>query len=133
MKISKSYFNIEDEYTSSMMEITDRDITKNKQKSSFNCRLSQNKLPLESHSHQSYGKINHNSFTAPKSCHLGKDNYSEMAFSILQYQLKDRETRQTHINNLKLNLERRIRAAKSQGNSKLVAILTREFREITSC
>ena len=132
MKISKSYLKIEDEYPSSMMEITDREITKNKQKSAFNSRFCRQVLPLESRSHRNHGKINHSSFTAPKVCKLGKDNYSEMAFSVLQYQLKDRKTRQTHINNLKRNLERRIQLAKSQGNHRLVALLTQEFREIAS-
>jgi hypothetical protein len=126
MKISKSYFNFDDEYSSSSMEISERSLNK------IDCQCSSRLLPLESQSHRHYGKINHSSFVAPKRCHVSGEQYSELAFSILQYQLKDEQTKATHFNNLKHNLERRMQAAKAQGNEGLVALLTQESRQIAS-
>ena len=132
MKISKSYLKLNSEYPSSVMEITDRELSQGYRQypASRSCRNSL--LPLESQSHRNYGKINHNFLTVPKRCQIAGDRYSEQAFSVLQYQLQDREAKQTHINNLKLNLERRLKSAKAQGNERLVALLTQESFEITS-
>ena len=132
MKISQSYLNIEEEYPLSTMEITDRHTGKSHSHSiGFRRRI--NKLaPPESQSHRSYGKIANTSFIIPRSCQLNKNKQLKTAFNILQYQLKDREAIKTHTNNLKRNLERRIKSAKAQGNQELVAILAQESREITS-
>jgi hypothetical protein len=126
MKISKSYLNFNDEYPSSIIEISERSLNR------IDCKCSSRLLPLESQSHRHYGKINHSSFVAPKRCHINGEQYSEIAFSILQYQLKDEKARATHFNNLKCNLERRLQTAKAQGNNQLVALLTQESHQITS-
>ncbi|VEP15789.1 conserved hypothetical protein [Hyella patelloides LEGE 07179] len=132
MKISKSYINFDNEYPSSIMEITDKQLTKTFCKCSISSGCAQNILPLESQLHRNYGKVNHGYSDIPKRCHIAGKTYSEKAFSILQYQLKDRQARQTHLSNLKRNLERRIQAAKAQRNSYLVDLLTQESREIAS-
>jgi hypothetical protein len=124
MKISKSYLNFNDEYPLSSIEVSERSLSK------LDCQCSSRLLPLESQSHRHYGKINYSSFVAPKRCHISGEQYSELAFSILQYQLKDEQTRATHFNNLKHNLERRMQAAKAQGNERLVALLTQESLQI---
>ena len=131
MKLTKSYFNIDDEYPSSIMEITDRQLAKNDCQRSLSRGCKNSLLPLESPSHRNYGKIKHNFLTVPKQCQIAGEQYSERAFSVLQYQLKQ-EDKQIHLNNLKRNLERRIQAAKDRGNNPLVALLDKEFREIIS-
>jgi hypothetical protein len=131
MKLTKSYFNIDDEYPSSIMEITDRQLVKTDCQRSLSRGCKNSLLPLESPSHRNYGKIKHNFLTVPKQCQIAGEEYSERAFSVLQYQLKQ-EDKQIHLNNLKRNLERRIQAAKDRGNNPLVALLDKEFREIVS-
>ena len=131
MKISQSYLNIEDEYPLSVMEITDRQTAKSYRKS-FGCRKINRLVPPETQSHRKYGKIGNTSFIVPRSCRLNQNKPAKTAFSILQYQLKDREAIQAHTDNLRRSLERRIKTAKAQGNQELVAMLDREFREITS-
>lgn len=131
MKITKSYFTINDEYPSSVMEITDQALSKTNCKRVLSRGCKNNLLPLESPTYRNYGKIGQNFSTVPKQCQIAGEKYSERAFSVLQYQLK-REVKQTHIANLKRNLERRIRAAKERGNDRLVDLLTQESREITS-
>ena len=132
MKISKSYFNINDEYPSSIMEITDRQLSKTNCKSALSRGCKNSLLPLESPSHRNYGKLKHNFLTVPKQCQIAGEQYSEKAFSVLQYQLKDREVKQTHIAHLKSNLERRIQVAKARGDNRLVDLLTQESHEIVS-
>lgn len=132
MKIAKSYINFDNEYPSSIMEITDKKLAKTSCKCSTRDGCAKNILPLESQSHRNYGKVNYGYFAIPKRCHIAGAEYSETAFSTLQYQLKDRQARQTHLNNLKRNLKRRIQTAKAQGNSYLVGLLTQESREIAS-
>ena len=131
MKIAKSYLNIKDEYPSSIMEITDQQLVKRHHQHSIGCSASKTILPLESQSHRNYGRIGQSSFAIPKTCRIAKNKHSETAFSILQYQLNDREAR-IHINNLKSNLERRLQTAKAQGNQQLVNILDKESQEIGS-
>lgn len=131
MKISKSYFKIHDEYPSSIMEITDRSFCKIDCKPAFSRGCKSSLLPLESPSHRNYGKIKHDFLTAPKQYQIAGEKYSEKVFSVLQYQLKQ-EVKQTHIDHLKRNLERRIQTAKAQGNDRLVDLLDRELREIVS-
>lgn len=131
MKISQSYFNINDEHPSSIMEISDRQVSKTYCKRSLSRGCKNSLLPLESPSHRNYGKIKHNFLTAPKQCQIAGEQYSEKLFSVLQYQLKQ-EVKQTHIEHLKCNLERRIQTAKAKGNDRLVDLLDREFREIVS-
>lgn len=130
MKISRSYFDINDEYPSSVMEITERSSIKTYRQCSLNRNCASKLLSLESQSHRKYGKISHSSFTTPKRCHITGEQYSEQAFSILQYQLRDEKARATHFNNLKRNLERRIQTARAQGNEQLVALLTQESCQI---
>lgn len=131
MKISKSYLKIHDEYPSSIMEISDRQLSKIDCKSAFSRGCKNNLLPLESSSYRNYGKIKHDFSIVPKQCQITGEQYSEKAFSVLQYQLKQ-EIKQTHIEHLKRNLERRIQTAKAKGNDRLVDLLDRESREIFS-
>lgn len=131
MKISKSYFNIKDECPSSIMEITDQQLVKRHHQHSIGSSKSKHILPLESQSHRNYGRIGKGSFAIPKTCRIAKNYHSETAFNILQYQLNDREAR-IHLNNLKNNLERRMKTAKAQGNQQLVNILAKESQDIRS-
>ena len=131
MKLTKSYFNIHDEYPSSIMEITDRQLGKTNCKRSLSRGCKNSLLPLESPSHRNYGKIRHNFLTAPKQCQIAGEQYSEKVFSVLQYQLKQ-EVKQIHLDNLKRNLERRIQTAKAKGNHRLVDLLIQESRDIAS-
>ena len=131
MKISRSYLKQNDEYSSSNLEITEQTVFEIK-KNYITHRCNKKLLPLETSSHRHYGRVRNDNFTIPKKCQIAGEKYSEMAFSVLQYQLKDRQIRKTHFNNLKQNLERRIQIAKAEGNSHLVNLLNREFYEIAS-
>lgn len=131
MKLTKSYFNIHDEYPSSIMEITDRQLSKTDCKRSLSRGCKNSLSPLESPSHRNYGKIRHNFLTVPKQCQIAGEQYSEKVFSVLQYQLKDRKVKQTHIDHLKRNLEHRIQTAKAKGNDSLVDLLIQESEIIS--
>ena len=132
MKISRSYIRQDDEYSSSNMEITEQTVFNIKNTNYITHRCSRKLFPLETSSHRCYGKIRKDNFTMPRKCQIAGEEYSEMAFSVLQYQLKDRQIRKTHFNNLRQNLERRIQIAKAKGNRHLVALLDREFGELNS-
>ena len=110
------------------LEITEFQITdssnsqKNKYPSFINQKVSRN--------HRNYGAIFQSNLSTPKTCSISKSNSPEAALNILQYQLKDTTAKKAHLENMKLNLERRLQSAKAQGNNYLVNLLQKESREI---
>ena len=68
----------------------------------------------------------------PRSCRIEseKQNNANTAVNILKYQIGDRTYRQKHLENLRLNLERRLQVAKSQGNSQLLDLLQNEYKQL---
>ena len=87
---------------------------------------------LETKSHRgglgNLDKRNH----VPKECRLDADRQQEtnLALDILKYQLSDRAAKQKHLENVRANLERRLKVAKAQGNRQLVHILQDEYRQL---
>lgn len=67
-----------------------------------------------SRNHRKYGAISHSNFSIPKTCSIPNLNSAKKA----------------HLENIKLNLERRLQAAKAQGNDYLVNLLQKESREL---
>ena len=110
------------------LEITEFQITnldtspKDKYPYSMNHRVSRN--------HRNYGAIFHSNLSTPKTCSISNLNSTENAFSILKYQLQDETAKKAHIENMKLNLERRLASAKAQGNNYLVNLLQKESKEL---
>lgn len=110
------------------LEITEFQITnldsspKDKYPSSINHRGSRN--------HRNYGAIFHSNLSTPKTCSISNLNSTENAFSILKYQLRDETAKKAHLENIKLNLERRLASAKAQGNNHLVNLLQKESKEL---
>ncbi len=72
----------------------------------------------------------------PKTCRLTKsdsttfDPETNVALRILQYQLNDRQAKQTHLENVKDSLERRLQAAKLSGNDHLIDLLQKESQQL---
>lgn len=110
------------------LEITDfqisslRSLTKNKYPHPISHRVSRN--------HRSYGAIFQSNRYVPKTCSISKSNSTENAVDILKYQLHDETAKKVHLENIRLNLERRLESAKAQGNNYLVNLLQKESREL---
>ena len=95
-------------------------------------RKSQKKFPLESKFHRGSCKLEHGYFASSRTCRLQEVKEPDSALKMLTYQLKDRRAKETHLNNLKNSLNRRIKAARLQRNEQLVTVLNKELQEITS-
>ena len=83
-----------------------------------------------SRNHRNYGAIFNRNFTIPKTCSISNPNSAENTLSILQYQVQDEAAKKTHLENIKLNLERRLQAAKVEGNKDLINLLQKESGEL---
>ncbi len=83
-----------------------------------------------SRSHRKYGAISHSNFSIPKTCSIPNSKSAENTLSLWQYQLQDEAAKKAHLENIKLNLERRLQAAKAQGNDYLINLLQKESREL---
>ena len=83
-----------------------------------------------SFNHRSYGAIFHSNMAIPKTCSISNLNSTKNALGILQYQLQDETAKKAHLENLKLNLERRLKTAKAEGNSYLINLLQQESQEL---
>ncbi len=72
----------------------------------------------------------------PKTCRLTKSDSTtfepetNVALRVLQYQLNDRQAKQTHLENVKSSLERRLQAAKLSGNDYLIDLLQKESQQL---
>jgi hypothetical protein len=88
-----------------------------------------------SESHRQYGKILRNIPSLPKSCQLPvsqveQSEVLDTALNILRYQLNNEQAQQTHLDNLRHNLERRLQAAKASGNDFLIDLLQAESQQL---
>ena len=101
-------------------------------------KVEHNRLPrhissLESPNHKI---ANSNSLlVSPKSptqMKTGEAKVSNLAVSILTYQLKDNAARQKHLANLRSNLQHRFEVAKAAQNTQLMTMLQEEFRQLSS-
>ena len=93
-------------------------------------RKLKSQLPLESKFHRGSSKLEHGYFAAARTCRLDKVQQPDSAFRILTYQLRDQKAKETHLNNLKISLNRRIKVARLQQNDELVTSLKKELHEI---
>lgn len=124
----KSRFDRQNNYPAQSLEIAESFISDRAMPQSYQGRM----RPLESKPQRVYGAIAPTNFSEPKLCPLQKNPSKQAtAVTILRYQL-DQKAKQAHLDNLKRNLERRLQSAKENGNSELVAILNREFKELAS-
>ena len=122
LNLSRSAYDSDIPYS----EISDRSIGRCKK-----YRLPRHMTVLESPSHSN--KTCSNLFQAVKKCPLQQQSNSEKvinAVNILQYQLQDRASQQKHLENLRSNLMRRLKVAKSTKNSQLVTMLQEEFKQL---
>jgi len=115
--------------TSSSFEIGIQMINQNSQKYSLKRNLKR-QLPLESKFHRGSCKLEHGYFASSRTCRLEKVQQPDSALRILTYQLKDQKAQETHLNNLKISLNCRIKAARLQQNNALVTTLNKELQEI---
>lgn len=72
--------------------------------------------------------------TTPKVCQIDTEESKKtnLALDILKYQLKDSTSQVKHLENIRTNLERRLKVAKSQGNKRLVGILQDEYKQLSA-
>ncbi len=126
MKYSNHQINIGESPVT--LEITDSQITE--QTPHNRTRYPRHINPRVSRNHRSYGAIFHSNISSPKTCAISHVGSVENALSILQYQLQDETAKKAHLENIKINLERRLQAAKAQGNNYLVDLLQKESREL---
>lgn len=75
-------------------------------------------------------EINHKSVICLTNLDSDSVEAIDLAVSILKYQLKDRASKQKHLENVRCNLRHRLQVAQVQGNSQLVDILQEEFRQL---
>ena len=100
-------------------------------------KVEHNKLPrhissLESPNHKI---ANSNSLLvspSPTQKKAGEVKVSNLAVSILTYQLKNNAARQKHLANLRSNLQHRFEVAKAAQNTQLMTMLQEEFRQLSS-
>ncbi len=88
----------------------------------INQRVSQN--------HRDYGAIFRSNFSNPKTCSISHEKSEANALHILGYQLQDETAKKAHLENLKRDLERRLKTAKAEGNSYLINLLQQESQEL---
>lgn len=86
-------------------------------------------------SHRHYGKIVYNTPSLPKTCQLSSSEVQsqetvDTAWGILHSQLNNEQTQKIHLDNLRRNLERRLQAAKANGNDYLIDLLEAESKHL---
>ncbi len=132
------YHSKKNKYESSNLEITEQEITNKYQGQNFHLGYPRH---IASNDFQSYRnnrlmtyKNNKNSCVL-KTCQLPKSQSEVhsnvyLALDILKYQLNDQKAKQTHLDNVRLSLEKRLKAAKVSGNHHLVALLEKESQQL---
>ncbi|WP_319422036.1 hypothetical protein [Pleurocapsa sp. FMAR1] len=94
-------------------------------------KLPRHILSVESQSHRRQSNIEQINYVS-RTCLVKPSQAEEVSFAydILKYQLSDRQAQKKHLENLRCNLQHRLRVAKNQGNNQLVSILQEEFRQL---
>ena len=69
---------------------------------------------------------------SPTQKKAGEVKVSNLAVSILTYQLRDNAARQKHLVNLRSNLQHRFEVAKAAQNTQLMTMLQEEFRQLST-
>lgn len=128
MKISCCSFN--NKYSPPTMEITEREITSHKRQQTWKPNHPRHMSVRESQFHRSPGSIFHDGLAKPRTCHISC-NKSE-AFNILKYQLKDQHAKKAHLENMRQNLNRRLRKAQARGDQQLINLLNQESKQLES-
>lgn len=127
------YYRI-NKHKSSTLEITEREITNPYQKQKSYPSFPRHIANVSVKSHRHNQPMNHHR-SLPKTCHLVKsqpaqEKETNIALEVLQYQLNDQKAKQTHIDNLRRSLERRLQVAKMSGNYHLIALLQKESQQL---
>lgn len=130
-----SYYFYKNNYESSNLEITDREITNTYQRQKFYPSYPRHMASVSIRSHQTGRHITNSNRLLPNTCHLVKsqpkvEKETNIALEVLKYQLNDQKAKQTHFNNVRRSLEQRLQAAKISGNYHLVALLQKEFQQL---
>ncbi len=117
----------------SILEIRESDLLNRNRRKNYKYFYPRHIVQLESPSHQGYGNGFNNLYSLPTSCALNtvkKTQTANMAVEILKYQLSDRAAKQAHFNSVRRSLERRLKAAKSNGNEHLINLLKKEYLDL---
>ena len=126
MKISCCSLNRQ--YSPPTIEITESEITSHNRRQTWKMTYPRHFHSRKSQLHRSPGAIFHDGLAQPKTCHISC-NKSE-AFNILKYQLKDQEVKKAHLENVRLNLNRRLQKAKAKGDQQLINLLNQESQQL---
>ncbi len=123
------------QYKSPTLEITEKEIIHQYQRRNWHPDYPQpvNNFGVKSQSINRYKSCNH--LPLPKTCQLVKFQSTNQenpgqVLEMLRYQLNNNKAKQTHLNNVRRSLERRLQAAKMSGDYRLVALLQEESQQL---
>ena len=130
-----SYFYHNYQYKPPTLEITEKEISNQSRRPNWHSRYPGHISNFGVKSHRNERFISYESLPLPKTCQLVKfqsPSYENagQALEILRYQLNDNKAKQTHLNNVRRSLERRLQAAKVSGNYRLIALLQKESQQL---
>ncbi len=122
-------------YESSNLEITEPEITNKYQGPNFHLGYPRHIASNDFQSYRNNRLRNYKNRCLPKTCQLPKSqsevhSSTHLALDILKYQLNDKKAKQTHLDNVRLSLEKRLQAAKVSGNHHLIALLEKESQQL---
>ena len=122
-------------YESSNLEITDGEIANRYQRQNCHPNYPRHMDRVSLRSHQIGQHMTNPHLLLPKTCHLAKSQPAtekelDVALEVLKYQLNDQKAKQTHLNNVRHSLEKRLQAAKMSGNYHLIALLYKESQQL---
>ena len=122
-------------YKLSNLEITEQEITNKYQGQNFHLGYPRHIASNDSQSYRNNRLMTYKNCCLPKTCQLPKsqsevNSNNHLALDILKYQLSDKKAKQTHLDNVRLSLEKRLKAAKVSGNHHLVALLEKESQQL---
>ena len=126
MKISCCSLN--HQYSPPTIELTESEITSHRRRQTWEMTYPRHLHSRKSQFHRSPGAIFHDRLAKPKTCHISCNN-SEV-FNILKYQLKDRQVKKAHLDNVRRNLDHRLQKAKAKGDQKLIDLLNQESQQL---
>ena len=122
-------------YESSNLEITEQEITNKYKEQNFHISYPRHISSNDFQSYRNNRLMTYKNRCLPKTCQLPKsqselNSNNHLALDILKYQLSDKKAKQTHLDNIRRSLEKRLQAAKVSGNNHLVALLEKESRQL---
>ena len=122
-------------YELSSLEITDKEINNRYQRQNFAPSYPRHITSVSVKSHRTGQQMTYQNHFLPKTCELiqskpAVNRETHIALEVLRYQLNDKKAKQTHLENVRHSLEKRLHAAKVSGNHHLVALLQKESQQL---